>query len=295
MRYRPCRPHSISELDRTLAADQGRRLLEGRAPDRHAAGSGHPPGGRARRCSISAPTTISAWRTIRAWSRRRPTACAAMASAWPRCASSAAPRTSTASWRASSPASSAPRTRSSIPAASTPMAGCSRPSSARRTRSSPTRSTTPRIIDGIRLCKAKRFRYRNNDMGDLEAQLKAADEAGARFKLIATDGVFSMDGIIANLKAICDLADRYDALVMVDDSHAVGFVGERGRGTPELLRRRRPHRHPAPARWARRWAAPAAAMSRRGARWSSCCASARAPISSPTRWRPASSRPRWRC
>jgi glycine C-acetyltransferase len=89
------------------------------------------------------------------------------------------------------------------------------------------------IIDGIRLCKAKRYRYRNNDMNDLEAQLKAADEAGARNKLIATDGVFSMDGIIANLKAICDLADRYDALVMVDDSHAVGFVGERGRGTPE--------------------------------------------------------------
>jgi len=89
------------------------------------------------------------------------------------------------------------------------------------------------IIDGIRLCKAKRYRYRNNDMGDLEAQLKAADEAGARNKLIATDGVFSMDGIIANLKAVCDLAERYDALVMVDDSHAVGFVGERGRGTPE--------------------------------------------------------------
>ena len=89
------------------------------------------------------------------------------------------------------------------------------------------------IIDGIRLCKAKRFRYRNNDMDDLEAQLKAADQAGARFKLIATDGVFSMDGIIANLKAICNLAERYGALVMVDDSHAVGFVGEHGRGTPE--------------------------------------------------------------
>jgi glycine C-acetyltransferase len=87
------------------------------------------------------------------------------------------------------------------------------------------------IIDGIRLCKAQRFRYRNNDMADLERQLKAA--AGCRFRLIATDGVFSMDGIIADLKRICDLADRYDALVMVDDSHAVGFVGERGRGTPE--------------------------------------------------------------
>ncbi len=89
------------------------------------------------------------------------------------------------------------------------------------------------IIDGIRLCKAKRFRYKNNDMNDLEAQLKAADADGARYKLIATDGVFSMDGIIANLKGICDLADRYHALVMVDDSHAVGFIGEQGRGTPE--------------------------------------------------------------
>lgn len=89
------------------------------------------------------------------------------------------------------------------------------------------------IIDGVRLCKAKRFRYKNNDMADLEIQLKAADAAGARYKLIATDGVFSMDGIIADLKSICDLADKYNALVMVDDSHAVGFTGEHGRGTPE--------------------------------------------------------------
>lgn len=87
------------------------------------------------------------------------------------------------------------------------------------------------IIDGIRLCKAQRHRYRNNDMADLEAKLKAA--AGARFRLIATDGVFSMDGYIANLPAICDLAERYEALVMVDDSHAVGFMGRHGRGTPE--------------------------------------------------------------
>lgn len=89
------------------------------------------------------------------------------------------------------------------------------------------------IIDGIRLCKAKRFRYLNNDMRDLETKLKEADAAGARYKLIATDGVFSMDGIIADLKSICDLADQYNALVMVDDSHAVGFIGEHGRGTPE--------------------------------------------------------------
>lgn len=89
------------------------------------------------------------------------------------------------------------------------------------------------IIDGVRLSKAKRFRYANNDMADLETQLKAANDAGARYKLIATDGVFSMDGYLANLTAICDLADQYDALVMVDDSHAVGFMGENGRGTPE--------------------------------------------------------------
>ena len=89
------------------------------------------------------------------------------------------------------------------------------------------------IIDGVRLCKAKRYRYANSDMDDLEAQLQAATEAGARFKLIATDGVFSMDGYIAKLSEICDLADLYDAMVMVDDSHAVGFVGKTGRGSIE--------------------------------------------------------------
>lgn len=88
------------------------------------------------------------------------------------------------------------------------------------------------IIDGVRLSKAKRFRYVNNDMADLEKQLQAAQDF--RFRMIATDGVFSMDGVIANLAAVCELADKYDALVMVDDSHAVGFVGAHGRGTPEL-------------------------------------------------------------
>jgi len=87
------------------------------------------------------------------------------------------------------------------------------------------------IIDGIRLCKAQRYRYKNSDMNDLEDQLK--DAAAARFRLIATDGVFSMDGYIARLKDICDLADKYDALVMVDDSHAVGFMGDSGRGSHE--------------------------------------------------------------
>ncbi|MBR2967752.1 MAG: glycine C-acetyltransferase [Clostridia bacterium] len=89
------------------------------------------------------------------------------------------------------------------------------------------------IIDGVRLSKAKRYRYKNNNMQDLEAQLKAADADGARQKIIVTDGVFSMDGIIADLKGICDLADKYDALVVVDDSHATGFVGKTGRGSFE--------------------------------------------------------------
>ena len=89
------------------------------------------------------------------------------------------------------------------------------------------------IIDGVRLCKAQRYRYANSDMEDLEAKLKEADQNGARFKMIATDGVFSMDGYLARLKDICDLADKYDAMVMVDDSHAVGFMGAGGRGTHE--------------------------------------------------------------
>lgn len=89
------------------------------------------------------------------------------------------------------------------------------------------------IIDGVRLCKAKRYRYANNDMVALEAQLQQANEDGARFKVIATDGVFSMDGVIADLRSICDLADKYDALVMVDDCHATGFLGANGRGSHE--------------------------------------------------------------
>jgi glycine C-acetyltransferase len=89
------------------------------------------------------------------------------------------------------------------------------------------------IIDGVRLCKAARYRYANNDMSDLEAQLIKANEAGHRFKIIVTDGVFSMDGIVASLDQICDLADKYDALVMVDECHAAGFIGATGRGTAE--------------------------------------------------------------
>lgn len=89
------------------------------------------------------------------------------------------------------------------------------------------------IIDGVRLCKAKRFRYKNNDMGDLEIQLKLANQSGARFKIIVTDGVFSMDGVLAPLDEICDLAEVYDAMVMIDECHAAGFLGATGRGTIE--------------------------------------------------------------
>jgi glycine C-acetyltransferase len=90
------------------------------------------------------------------------------------------------------------------------------------------------IIDGVRLSKAKRYRYKNNDMADLEAQLIAANEAGARFKIVVTDGVFSMDGYVAQMDKICDLADKYDALVMTDECHSAGFIGKTGRGVPEL-------------------------------------------------------------
>jgi glycine C-acetyltransferase len=90
------------------------------------------------------------------------------------------------------------------------------------------------IIDGVRLCKAQRYRYKNNDMADLEAQLIAANEKGARFKIIVTDGVFSMDGYVAQMDKICDLADKYDALVMTDECHSAGFIGKTGRGVPEL-------------------------------------------------------------
>jgi len=87
------------------------------------------------------------------------------------------------------------------------------------------------IIDGVRLCKAKRYRYANNDMADLEKQLQQADKDQARFKIIVTDGVFSMDGLLAPLDAIADLADTYDALILIDECHSAGFIGETGRGT----------------------------------------------------------------
>ena len=144
--------------------------------------------------------------------------------------------------------------------ASTPTAASSRPCSARRTRSSPTRSTTPASSTASGCRKAQRFRYANRDMADLEAQLKEAPTPGAR--LIVTDGVFSMDGYVAPLDEICDLADRYDAMVMVDDSHAVGFVGPRRPRHARTARRAWTASTSSPAPSARRSAARPAATSR---------------------------------
>ncbi len=138
------------------------------------------------------------------------------------------------------------------------------------------------IIDGVRLCKAARYRYRNGDTADLRAQIEAARAAGARRVMVVTDGVFSMDGSYAPLPQIVEVADELGALVMVDDSHATGFVGATGAGTPELWTCCR-------GRWARRWAVPAAATWPGRARSSTCCASGPAPTCSPTRWR----RPWW--
>ena len=152
------------------------------------------------------------------------------------------------------------------------------------------------IIDGVRLCKAKRFRYKNDDMADLRTQLEAAKEAGARRKVVVTDGVFSMDGFLAPLDQICDLADEFGAMVLVDDCHAVGLRGRRRSRHPRAVRgdgpRRRHHRHAGqgPGRRGRR-------LQPRTARSSTCCGSGRGPTCSPTPSPPASrplrSRP-WR-
>jgi glycine C-acetyltransferase len=150
------------------------------------------------------------------------------------------------------------------------------------------------IIDGVRLCKAERHRYAHDDLDDLEAKLRAT--AGKRLRMIATDGVFSMDGDIARLDAICDLAERYGALVMVDDSHATGFVGATGRGTAEHRGVHGSRRRLSPRPWARPWAAPRAASPAASARSSTCCATAAGRTCSRTPWRRRSSPAAWpRC
>jgi hypothetical protein len=146
------------------------------------------------------------------------------------------------------------------------------------------------IIDGIRLCKARRYRYANADMDDLEVQLTAARADGARTIMIATDGVFSMDGYLAPLPEITALAERYDAIVMVDDCHATGFMGPRAaaRRTTSAWRTRSIS---SPARSARRSAGPSAATSPGRGPSSTSCGSARGPTSSPTRCPPPSAPP----
>ena len=139
------------------------------------------------------------------------------------------------------------------------------------------------IIDGVRLCKAKRYRYKNNDMADLRRCLEDAKASGCQVKLIATDGVFSMDGYIANLQGICDLADEFDALVMVDDSHAVGFMGDKGRGTPEFCGVQG-RVDILTGTFGKAWVGPPAATPPPGRRSWTCCASAAGPTSSPTPW-----------
>ena len=160
------------------------------------------------------------------------------------CGSSAAPRDFIVSWSSGSAHLSVRTTRSCIRPALMPTPDCSRPCSGEQDAMISDELNHASIIDGIRLCKAKRFRYRNNDMVDLKNQLGAARNTGARTCLIATDGVFSMDGSYASLPAICDLADTYNALVMVDDSHAARIGrSDRARDTRTLWRPR-PDRHP---------------------------------------------------
>ena len=137
------------------------------------------------------------------------------------------------------------------------------------------------IIDGVRLCKARRYRFANGDINELEDRLKEADRDGARFKLIATDGVFSMDGYVAKLPAICALAERYGAIVMVDDCHATGHLGEAGRGTP-TLQAQAGRSISSRERWARAWVARWAALLRRPNPLLIYFDRERVPISSPT-------------
>ena len=139
------------------------------------------------------------------------------------------------------------------------------------------------IIDGVRLSKARRFRFANSDMDELETRLKQAEADGARFKLVVTDGVFSMDGYVAKLPEICALAERYGALVMVDDCHATGHLGDKGQA-PQASPGRVTASTSSPAHSARRWAGRWAGSSLPRSRSSTCCGSGRDPICSPIRW-----------
>ena len=216
------------ELDEIAA----RRARQARARDR--LGAGRPRDAR-RRARAAQPLRQQLPRPRQPPGRargRRATRSASAATAWPRCASSAARRTSTASSRSGSARSSAARTRSSTRPASTPTPGLFETLLGEEDAIISDALNHASIIDGVRLCKARRLRYANGDTDELEKRLREASDA--RRRLIATDGVFSMDGHVAPLPRICELAEQYDAMVMVDDSHAVGFIGPDGRGTPAL-------------------------------------------------------------
>ena len=230
------------QLDVRARRDPRRRPVQGRARHRHAAERATSRSGGDEVLNLCANNYLGL-ADHPALDRGRPARrSTAGATAWPRCASSAARRRSTRSSRRGCPRSSAPRTRSSTAPASTPTAACSRRCSAPRTRSSPTRSTTPRSSTASGSARPSATATRTATWPTSRQLLK--ETQGARRRLIATDGVFSMDGYLAKLDEICDLADRYDALVMVDDSHAVGFVGPRRPRHARAARRDGPRRHP---------------------------------------------------
>ena len=216
------------ELDEIAAAGLGKQ----RARDRLGAGRARDARRRARAAQPVRQQLPRPRQPPGRARRGRATRSASAATAWRRCASSAARRTSTASSSSASASSSAARTRSSTRPASTPTRASSRRCSARTDAIISDALNHASIIDGVRLCKARRLRYANGDTDELEQRLREASDA--RRRLIATDGVFSMDGHVAPLARICELAEQYDAMVMVDDSHAVGFIGPDGRGTPAL-------------------------------------------------------------
>ena len=210
---------------------------QARAADREAAIGAHrgARGRAAARWSICAPTTISASPIIPRSPPRRERRSTATASAWPRCGSSAARRTCTASSSSAIAAYLGKDDAILFAACFDANGGIFEPLlGPRTTPSSPTRSTTPRSSTACGCARRRRYRYANSDMDELESRAQAGRADGARFRLIVTDGVFSMDGYVAKLPEICALAEKYGALVMVDDCHATGISGDKGKGTPAL-------------------------------------------------------------
>ena len=266
---------------------------QARAGDRLGAGSPRDARRRRARCSTSAPTTTSGSPTTRRCWPRPATRSASAATAWRRCASSAARRTSTASSRSGISAFLGTRGHDPLRLVLRRQRGLFETLLGEQDAIISDALNHASIIDGVRLCKARRLRYANGDIDELETRLREASDA--RRRLIATDGVFSMDGYVAPLPRICELAEQYDAMVMVDDSHAVGLHGPGRSRDAGAARRRRRASTSSPARSARRSAARAAASRAGAARRSRCCGSARARTSSPTPSRRRSWRRAWPC